>query len=155
MADQASVNRAASLANGAAPEGVVESIAEFVNDVTTLADLQTQLAIYDTKEVLGRATWPLVFIAASVAVALAGLFVTLFGLAGFIASLVTLNPGLVYLIVGLAALAIAGIVGWVSYKRSLQSLSSYQRSREELSRNIAWLKTVIVHSGRSGSRRQI
>lgn len=155
MADQASVNRSASLANGAAPEGVVESIAEFVNDVTTLADLQTQLAIHDTKDVLGRATWPAITVAAGLAIALASLVLTLFGLANTVAKLTQIDPAYVQLALGVGILVVAGVVAFVSYKAVVGSLDSYRRSREELSRNLAWLRTVIVHSGRPGSRRQV
>ena len=155
MADQAALNRAASLANGAAPEGVVESIAEFVNDVTTLADLQTRLAVYDTKEAVGRATYPAIFIAAGVAVVLASLSIILLGLADLLTSGANIHPGLARVLVGGLALTVAGLTAFFSWKNLTRSLESFRRSSEELSRNIAWLRTVIVHSGRPGSRRQV
>lgn len=155
MANQASVNRAASLANGAAPEGVVESIAEFANDVTTLADLQARLAIYDTKEAIGRATYPAIFVAAGASFALASLPLLLFGLSDLLASAANLHPGAARLIVAVVTLAIAGAVAYFAFKAATRSLEAYRRSQEELSRNIAWLRTVIVHSGRPGSRRRV
>src|SRR4051812_2317826 len=103
MANQASMSRAASLANGAAPEGVVESIAEFVNDVTTLADLQTRLAVYDAKEAVGRATIPAILIGSGLAVALASLCVLLLGISDLIASAANISAGAARLIVGLVA----------------------------------------------------
>ncbi|WP_435019594.1 phage holin family protein [Tundrisphaera sp. TA3] len=155
MANQASMNRTASLANGAAPEGVVESIAEFVNDVTTLADLQTRLAIYDTKEAIGRATYPAIFVAVGASFALASLPLLLFGLSDLLATGANLHPGVARLIVGFLSLAIAGALAFFSFKAATRSLDSYRRSQEELTRNIAWLRTVIVHSGRPGPRRNV
>ena len=155
MANQASMSRAASLANGAAPEGVVESIAEFANDVTTLADLQTRLAVYDAKEAVGRATLPAILIASGLAVAFASLFIVLLGIADLIASAANLSPGAARLIVGLVVMAIAGLTAFLAFKAATRSLDSFRRSREELARNIAWLKTVVIHSGRPGARRQV
>ena len=155
MANQTSMSRAALLAGGAAPEGVVESLSEFANDVTTLADLQTKLAVHDTKEAIGRATWPAVFLVAAAAVALAGLFVLLLGLADLLAEFTKLLPGAAQAIVGVVSLAVAGITGYVAYRSIFHSLDSFQRSREELVRNLAWIKTVIVHSGRHGARRKV
>jgi len=149
------MSRSASLANGAAPEGVVESIAEFANDVTTLADLQTRLAIYDAKEAVGRATVPAILIASGLAVALASLFIILLGVADLIATSTRLSAGAARLIVGLVALAAAGITAFLAFKAATRSLDSFRRSREELARNIAWLKTVVVYSGRPGARRRV
>jgi len=149
------MSRSASLANGAAPEGVVESIAEFANDVTTLADLQTRLAVYDAKEAVGRATVPAILIASGLAVALASLFVLLLGVADLISTSTRLSTGAARLIVGLVALAAAGITAFLAFKAATRSLDSFRRSREELARNIAWLKTVVVYSGRPGARRRV
>jgi len=149
------MSRAASLANGAAPEGVVESIAEFANDVTTLADLQTRLAIYDAKEAVGRATVPAILIGSGLAVALASLFLVLLGVSDLIATAAGISDGAARLIVGLVALAAAGITAYLSLKAATRSLESFRRSREELARNISWLKTVVVYSGRPGERRRV
>ena len=34
------------------------------------------------------------------------------------------------------------------------SFSSFDRSKEELARNLSWVKTVLVHSGRTPPRKR-
>jgi len=51
------------------------------------------------------------------------------------------------------AIVLAGVVLTVCALRIPDALSGFRRSREELQRNIAWVRTVLVHSGRSMPRR--
>ena len=53
------------------------------------------------------------------------------------------------LLTAAVAAVVAAIVAAVSLKRLLGSLDSFRHSREELARNISWIRTVLVHSGRS------
>ena len=139
----------------ATPLGVVSNLADFGNDIATLAELQAKLAVLDAKESVARATTPLIVLGAGAAVALASLPVILLGLADLIASNTRVSPGLARLLVGLGALILAGGAAFLGLKGSTASLEGFRRSREELARNISWIRTVIVHSGRSSGRRQV
>src|SRR5207248_7609 len=81
MADQATVRGGDTRTNGAPPEGVVGSIAEFGNDIATLIELQAKLAAIDLKESAERATLPLALTLAGLVVLVASVPVALVGVA--------------------------------------------------------------------------
>lgn len=152
MANQASMSRINGIPVEASPGSLIGNIAEFGNDVATLAELQAKLTAHDAKECISQATIPLVVVGAALALALGSVPVVLIGLADLIASGTKLSPEAARLIVGMVALALAGIVGLIALKLSIRSLESFRRSSEELSRNLSWIRTVLVHSGRSVAR---
>jgi hypothetical protein len=134
---------------------MVGNIADFGNDIATLAELQFKLTALDAKECAARAATPIIFLVMGVALALGSLPVILIGLADLIAANTKLSAGLAQLIVGLVALVLAGVGGYVGLKGSMSSLDSFRRSREELVRNISWIRTVLVYSGRNTGRRRV
>jgi hypothetical protein len=155
MADQASVSRHSGSNNHASPLTVVGNIADFGNDIATLAELQAKLTLLDAKDAAAKASMPLISLGAGLGLAVASLPVILIGLAGLIAASTKLSSGVSQLIVGLVALAIAGVAALIGWKGSMRSLTSFRRSSEELTRNLSWIRTVLVHSGRSGGKRQV
>ncbi len=134
---------------------MVGNITDFANDIATLAELQAKLTVLDAKDAAAKATTPLIVLGVSLAVALASLPVILIGLADLIASSTQLSSGASQLIVGLVALVLAGVAGFVGWKGSTGSLTTFRRSSEELTRNLSWIRTVLAYSGRSGGRRQV
>src|SRR5947209_3185923 len=95
MADQASVrdgNRAGAGSggghtNGSTPEAQdAGGIAEFGNDIATLAELPSKLFLLDLKECLEHLLVPLVLVVLGVIFILAALPVTLLGVAWLLAS---------------------------------------------------------------------
>ena len=161
MADQATVrgpsvspaDRGGSGAGAGNGLGVVGSIADFGNDVTTLMELQAKLTALDAKECIAHATFPLYVIGFAMVVVLAAVPVVLLGVAYLLAMALNIAPGWAMLLTGLLALAVAGLVGFLSVKEITRSLEPLRRSREELFRNLAWIRTVLVYSGRSTPRR--
>jgi uncharacterized membrane protein YgaE (UPF0421/DUF939 family) len=147
MANQASVNLDGSPVNQ--PEGVVGNITEFGNDVMTLVELQAQLATLDFKEAMTRATIPLILIVVGAAFLLASLPVALLGIAWLLASALTISIGWAALLTAVVTAVVTAIVAFVALRSLLGALESFRHSREELARNIAWIRTVLVHSGRS------
>jgi uncharacterized membrane protein YqjE len=153
MADQASVSDSKSAANGS-PEGrVVGGIADFGNDVATLAELQLQLAQLDLQECVAQAKIPAAVIAAGLVVALGSVPVVLLGVAKLVALALNIGEGWGTLLTGIAALVLAAVASGVAAMRLTPSFTSLRRSREELARNVAWIRTVLVHSGRGVARR--
>jgi hypothetical protein len=139
----------------ASPGSLVSNLAEFGNDVATLAELQAKLATYDAKECVSRATVPLIVAGAASVLAVGSVPVLLIGLADWIASSIRISAGAAQLIVGLVTLVLAGVAVTIALKASLRSLESFRRSSEELNRNLSWIRTVLVHSGRTVSRPRV
>jgi hypothetical protein len=98
------------------------------------------------------ATIPLIVVAAGSILAVGSVPVVLIGLADWIASSTRLSAGGAQLIVGLASLVVAGAAVMIAFRSSIRSLDSFRRSNEELTRNLSWIRTVLVHSGRTVSR---
>lgn len=132
---------------------MVGGLAEFGNDVSTLAELQAKLALLDMKESARRAAVPSALIVVGVALATASLPVALIGVSELVATALQLaHRGWAYLIVAGVTLLIAILIAAVAGSRLGHSFESFQRSRDELTRNIAWLRTVLLHSGRGPAR---
>lgn len=155
MADQTSVSRNNGMADQSSPLTIVGNIADFTNDIATLAELQAKLAAMDARESMNRARIPLVVLGAAALLSLGSIPVVLIGLADVIASTWKIQPGTSQLIVGLVALVLAGLGGFFGLKGSIRSLDSFRRSREEMVRNLSWIKTVMVYSGRQAGKRQV
>ncbi len=150
MADQATLKGSARAGhtNGSAP-GVVGSITEFGNDVFTLVELQAKLAAIDAKESKDRALLPIIVAVVAVVVIVAAIPVALLGVADLLARALNIAPGWTMLLTALVTLAIAALIGFLSVKEVGRSLEPLRRSHEELVRNLAWIRTVLVYSGRS------
>ncbi len=139
----------------ASPASMVGNIAEFGNDVATLAELQAKLAAYDAKDCLAKATTPAILLGVGVAFALGSIPVLLIAVADLIAGAAQISPGAARLIVGLVTLGAAGAVGYLSFRALLGSVDSFRRSREELTRNVSWIRSVLLHSGRAAARPRV
>ena len=137
------------------PGSMVGNIAEFGNDFATLMELQGKLALHDSKECLSRATWPVVILVVGAAVILSCLPILLLGAADLLSTYSTLPLWGSRLSVGGATLVITAIVAYIAYRLAMNSILSFRRTSEELTRNLSWLKTVLIHSGRAATRMKI
>lgn len=151
MDDQAAVS--GKRANGQA-EGVVGGIADFANDVATLAELQMQLAQRDARESFQRAAVPLVLAGAGAAVLLGCIPVVVAGAGLLIAGALGISLGLSLLLTAVGVMVLAAIVAGVAGRQIVRSLDVFRRSQEELGRNVTWVRTVLLHSGRPAPKRQ-
>ena len=153
MADQAAVRDGNGVKINAPAESVVESVTEFINDITTLAELQAKLAAADLKEATGRALVPAMLVGAGLVLLLASLPVVLLGVAALLAAAGLQEPWAL-LLTGVAGLIVATVLAVVAGLALGRSFTSFRRSQEELARNVSWVKTVIVYSGRAARNRR-
>jgi Putative Actinobacterial Holin-X, holin superfamily III len=149
MADQATVNQPRSVPIDAPATAVVSNLAEFGNDFATLAELQAKLAAIDLKETAGRAALPASLLAGALVLVLGSLPVLLAGVAELIEEYTAIDGGWALLLTAGVTLALAAAIGAVGAFRIGASFASFQRSGEELARNVSWIKTVLAYSGRS------
>ena len=70
------------------------------------------------------------------------------GLSWWLAAVFQVQVGIVMMITGLVALIIASVAAALLFRRLGKCFSYFRRSQEELERNLAWIKTTLVHSGR-------
>jgi len=160
MVDQATVRgkpgegNADGKSNNGSPEGrLVGGIAEFGNDIATLAELQYKLAMFDLSEAIQKALIPLALMVVGALFVLGALPVLLFGVAELIVSAFNIKIGWALLLTSITTIVLAGAVLTICALRIPDALSGFRRSREEFQRNLAWVRTVLVHSGRSMPRR--
>jgi hypothetical protein len=155
MADQATVNGnggAKVKVNSPLVEGVLGNMAEFSTDLISLAELQARLAAADLKESTGRAVVPAGLLVGGTLLALVSLPVLLFGVGYLLAEYTSLSVGWSILLTAVAALLLGAVLAILGLRGLGGSFTSFQRSKEELTRNLAWVKTVLVHSGRPPQR---
>ncbi|AGA25401.1 phage holin family protein [Singulisphaera acidiphila] len=151
MDDQTKVKNGST--NGSA-ENMVGSIAGFGNDVATLAELQLKLAALDFKETAGRALIPLALVVVGLVVILGSVPVAIGGVSLLIAQVLGISLGWALLLTAITILGLAALVVVIAGRKLGASLEGFQRSRDELIRNVSWIRTVLVHSGRAVPRRR-
>jgi hypothetical protein len=148
MVDQTSV-----AGNGSRAGSVVSNIADLSSDVATLVELQARLAAIELKDNTRRASAPAAWMAVASSLLLASLPVVLIGASELLATALNLTQrGWAYLIVAAAASVIGVVVAVLAWRRLVSGFDGFRRSREELTRNIAWIRTVLVYSGRPAPR---
>jgi len=128
--------------------GVIEGVSSYGIDLATLGALQMRLAACDLRE-SAKAAAPIVAgLTVFWIIAGASATVGLAGMAVWLATILNIQAGIVMMVVALIGLVVSG-VGATLLARSLTRCFSYfRRSQEELERNLAWVKTTLVHSGR-------
>lgn len=150
MADQAPVRNNGDVSG----EGVVGSITGFTNDVFSLVELQAKLAAVDLKESSLRALYPSVIVGVALTVILAGMAVGLLGIAKLLGRVFTISEDWALILTAGTAIGLATGVILVSLRQITHSMQPIRRSQDELIRNLSWLKTVLVHSGRPAPGRR-
>lgn len=128
--------------------GVIEGVSSFGTDLATLALLQARLTVCDLRDST-RAASPI--IAALVifgTIAASSVVLVLAGLSWWLASVFQIQVGIVMMITGVVALIIVSVAAALLSRRLGKCFSYFRRSQEELDRNLAWVKTTLVHSGR-------
>jgi uncharacterized membrane protein YqjE len=131
------------------PANVVSNVAEFGEDVLSLMELQTRLAAIELKQNAEAVKFGGAVILTGIVLALAGMPIALAGIAELLVSQFGMNHGLALLVVAIAAFALAGTAIAIAAARLRSSNLGFPLSQEEFARNVNWLRTVLLHSGRS------
>ena len=153
MADQASLSNGAKVRiNSPLVEGVVGNLADFGGNVATLAELQAKLAASELKICVRRVLIPVALTAVGFVLMLGSMPVALLGVAEWVAVAFGLTRAVSLLVTAGAAVGLAIVLAVVAYARLVRGPQCFQYSSEELSRNIAWIKTVLAQSSRATTR---
>lgn len=151
MANQTSV-AGSSVAghNGAeAPaRAISRNVSDFAHDISTLADLQWQLASVDLKQALRKLTLPAILLVAAIGLILGAIPVMFLGVGYLLVEYTELSVGWACLVAALGGLIVAGLFAAIGYVRLTHSFDVLHRSREELARNFNWIKSVLQHPRR-------
>lgn len=146
MAGQATMNPKSSTSLGE----MLEGIGGLGSDVMTLASLQAKLAAEDLQEGSRRA---LPAVVASVGFAFTGFASTTLAFFG-VAQWLSVERGMALwqglLLVAGGGVLVTLLLAVLAWRGFRSSVATFRRSQEELERNIAWIGTVMMHSGRSG-----
>ena len=130
----------------APPNGVAKGMSELTHDIVWLAELQFELFRIDCREGLKRLLIPVALLLFAGIVAVGTVPVALICIAEFLAQAAGLSRAAAYSIAALSGLSVAvamGVVGW-SYMRGVVRI--FERSREELTRNMTWIKHALKRS---------
>ncbi len=134
--------------NEAGPAQVVTSVAEFGDNLLTLGELQTRLVAIELKQNVDSAKVGGSVMLAGAALAMASLPIILIGVAELLVSELGMKRGVALLGVGTVTLLIAGAGIAVAGSQLRRTTVGFPLSREELVRNLNWVRTVLLHSGR-------
>jgi uncharacterized membrane protein YciS (DUF1049 family) len=122
---------------------VATSFSGLAHDVIELGELQAQLFAHDVKSTTQKTRTSLILAVVGVCVLLGAIPVLLFALGELISEQTgwPLSAGLA--IAAVVGIAISAAILAVAWNRLNVGLSSMQRSRDEFSRNVAWVKSSL------------
>ncbi len=138
--------------NGVGAADVVTNVAEFGEDLLSLAELQARLAAIEWRQNVAAAKVGGAVIAVGGVMALAALPVALAGIAELLVWGLNWNRGAALLVVALATMLLSGLAMGLALARLLASDMGFPLSREEFTRNLNWLRSVLLYSGRTARR---
>jgi hypothetical protein len=129
-------------------EGMVEGLGSFSENLLSLATLQAQLAATDARESAARAMPAAIALGVAVPILVASTIVLLAAVALELARATGASLSAALFLTALLGACLAAALAVLALKQGRKSLEAFRRSREELERNVAWIRTVLVHSGR-------
>jgi hypothetical protein len=137
--------------NGSAPGpgDVVHNVAGLGEDLLSLAELQAHLATIELKQNAQAIQFGGAFILVGAVLGMGGLPIALAGIAELLVSGLGMQRGWALILVAVAAFVIAGTCVAIAVARIRAADLGFPLSREELARNMNWIRTVLLYSGRS------
>ena len=155
MADQASVNGRGTARVPGSRSVELDGVAEFVDDLTSLAELQAELAAADFRDAARKSAVPIVLTLVGLVMIVASVPVALLGAGWLLSSALKIHQGWAMLLTAGAATALGGVAAGLGGRRLSHSFDSFRRSRKQLMLNLAWIRTVLVTSARPHARRRL
>jgi uncharacterized membrane protein YciS (DUF1049 family) len=122
---------------------VVKSFSELARDVVELSELQTQLLMLDVKATSQRMRTAAVLAIVGVCVLLGSVPVALLIAAEALVEYADWPRTAALAVAAGIGLVVTAVILGIAWYRLKTMLSAFDRSREELSRNVAWLKSSL------------
>jgi uncharacterized membrane protein YqjE len=128
---------------------VAASVSDLTHDVIELSELQVQLLTLDVKQSVEKARACLVLAVVGACMLLGTIPVALLAFAALLAEQLGWSYAAAGAMAAFVGLLIAGVVLGVAWSYIKKGLVSFDRSREELRRNVAWLKSTLRTRGQA------
>jgi formate hydrogenlyase subunit 3/multisubunit Na+/H+ antiporter MnhD subunit len=128
------------------PSGVAKGMGELAHDIVSLVELQLELFRVDCRNGLRRILIPVALLLFAGIVALGTVPIVLIFFAEFLTQAAGLSRAAAFSIAALSGFIVAlaiGVAGW-SYMRGVVHV--FERSREELTNNMIWIKHALKRS---------
>jgi Putative Actinobacterial Holin-X, holin superfamily III len=154
MADQSSLNGHATARVPGSSSAQFDGVAEFVDDLASLAELQAKLAAADFKEAARKSALPIVLTVLGLTTVVASALAALLGAGWLLASAFKIHQGWAMLLTAGAAMALGGLAAALGSWQLIHSFDSFRRLRQQLWLNLAWIRNVLVTSSRPHVRRR-
>lgn len=122
--------------------GVVNSIADLAGDLLDIFELQVRLAGKDAKEAIRSGLLPSISLAIGMSMMVAALPVLAFAIAKLVEVGLGAPEWVAELSVGGSMAVLALLLSYLALRKLKNSVSIFGRSLSELSKNIAWIKSV-------------
>ncbi len=116
---------------------------ELARDAVTLAELQSRLFKVEMQQSLRALVLPLILWGAALGIALSAVYVLLVSLAYTMVEFAEWSRALSFLFSGVVGGGVAGAIAWAGWARLRATWSVWERSREELHRNVEWIKQAL------------
>jgi hypothetical protein len=127
----------------APPNGVAKDMGELTHDIVSLVELQFELFRNDCREGLKGLLIPLALLLFAGIVAAGTAPVALIFLAELLVQAAGLSRAAAFSIAALGGCIVAATLGVAGWSRFRGAGRVFERSREELTRNMTWIKHVL------------
>jgi hypothetical protein len=126
---------------------VAGSVSDLTHDVVELTELQAKLLMLDVKKSSRRTRTCLILAIVGICFLLGTIPVALAALAQLLVEQLGWSQAAAFGVAALAGLVLAGLAAGAAWGIIKSGLMSLERSREEFSRNIDWLKSTLKNRG--------
>jgi hypothetical protein len=128
------------------PNGVAKDMGELTHDIVSLAELQFELFRIDCREGLKQMLIPVALLLLAGIVTLGTVPIALILVAEILVQTAGLSRAAAFSIAAMSGFSVAlaiGVAGWF-YLRGVVQV--FERSHEELTKNVAWIKHALKRS---------